>query len=272
MNTILAILPAAISAILGFGIAHIVCKRITTNSKLQKFLSYVIFISIGIGLTGIGNEFLVAVFLGGSVKIDKVIMFVFSNIIVIPVLLYAVIFLSNKFSNRTEFVANEVSTVEANSSINQLKTSLNLNGTSMIFIGGFVVLIVAFFIFNSGSFNRSDKSFEFKECISCTNDDCRQNLNLKGFKVTLNQLFVFLKTKEGQDRIVSYPEDSNMKCAILPDRNFAFDCNSFKNDSGFVTSNVITFDGNEKYVSNFTQKLLGGNPRGIEMITRCTVN
>jgi hypothetical protein len=62
-----------------------------------------------------------------------------------------------------------------------------------------------------------------------------------------------------------------MKCAILPERNFAFDCNSIDTDSGLFTQTIMTFDGKSKFSNSFVQKLLGSNAPGVDLNTQCEV-
>lgn len=86
---------AAIASIIGFGIAYYLHRKIKSNyeGKAQKILLMIILFSVGIGLSGITNELLSLPLQGTAIRVEKIIQFSFANIIVFPLILFALLHL-----------------------------------------------------------------------------------------------------------------------------------------------------------------------------------
>lgn len=249
MSMISALVPAAISAIVGFGIAHLSVKRISVSTKFQKFFSYLIFISLGVGITGFLNEFLISLFVGGNVRVDKLLIFIFSNIIVLPLIFYSVIFISKKSSNKIVLDADENIGVSESSSASLVST-LGVTNQKVIVISA-IVLVLGLLI---GIFGKSlfiTDEFKFSQCTRCTNNSgCSSLDTFKGFKVLENSVQIYMLDSEGMDRIFNLPVDDKMKCTIVKSRNNAFECSSYETGEFLVTSAQAVFDGKEKFIYN----------------------
>lgn len=97
-NTIYLFVPAAISALIGFGIAYYILKWLKKSytKKTQAILLLVLMISVGIGISGIINEIIIFQLFGLRARMDKVAQFFFANILIIPFVLWIVVRLMGK--------------------------------------------------------------------------------------------------------------------------------------------------------------------------------
>lgn len=272
-----AMLVASASSIIGFGFSYYAFKKLISDkySKGQEhsnsvyyWCGFLAMIAVGQGLTTVLNEVFFAISNDANIRQEAIVRGIFTALF-FPVILVFVAFVISIFKKKNIQVDAAESFNE--SFIDKSNSSLK----SLVFV--LLLVISGFVIYNFIPLNflksTNEKTFTVKDCISCQNGKCEKSIGgLTGFKVTLSQVYAFIKKTDGQERIVVYPYDSNMRCAILPERNFAFDCNSFKNDSGFTTQSSIVFNGSNKFNDSFEQKLLGSNSPGITMTFQCEVN
>ena len=270
------VLVACVSTLLGYGSSYFAFKKLISDkyskgrvhqNGLYYWFGFFSMVSIGQGLTTLVNEIFFASSNGADMRQDVLARGIFI-VVFLPAVLAIIAFVITKFRKRD---VNQNFEIGINVAIDDKSAS---SSNSLII---FLVLIIAGFIFYNFApliFSKpaTEKSFTFSRCMSCTNGDCKANARLTGFKVTLNQVYVFVKDADGQERIVLYPDDSKMKCAILPERNFAFDCSFSDGETGILAQRTLVFNGTNKFTNTFTQKLIGSNAPGINMNSQCEVN
>jgi hypothetical protein len=89
LNPIAAATTAALSSVIGLGLAFYIAAKINKGmlSQSQKVLVYVAMTSFGVGLTGILNEIIGLPLQGLSIRGEKVYQYVLANIFTVPMLL-----------------------------------------------------------------------------------------------------------------------------------------------------------------------------------------
>lgn len=88
LNTTAALTTALISAVIGFGVAFYLGRKITRNAptKAQKILATVAMASLGYGLTAFFNEVIGFPLQGLQIRYDKLVGYFIANIVVLPVI------------------------------------------------------------------------------------------------------------------------------------------------------------------------------------------
>jgi hypothetical protein len=271
------------SALIGYGLAYLLYKKYISNkygkgkenaNSAYYWCGLIAMIAVGQGLGTLINEGFLFLTSKSSINGDAVARGLVT-LIFYPFVLFLVGIFAGKFIIKNPQHSSSVKDENRDS----LSTNTNANASSIpnqkiiIAILGFViVLLVAYNFLPKNILNSNEKTFEMKSCKSCSHGDCKSVEGFKGFKVTRDQVFLFIKTPDGQDRISIYPNEPKMKCAILPERNFAFDCNSIDTESGLFSQSSLTFNGNDKFVNTWVQRLIGSNAPGININWQCEVN
>lgn len=245
MGTASVFLPAAISAIVGFGFAHYISKKIPTNTKFRKVLNFLLFCSLGVGITGVLNEILIASVLGTAIKMDKIIMFVFSNMIVLPTLFFAIGFAFEKYSGKTFSQSTQENTnVESSSTESNFLNKKSIAISTGILLTGLLLGLSGKSLFNTDE-------FVFSDCTICSpKSGCENNQKFKGFKVLENSVQIFMLDSNNMDRIFNLPIDDKMKCTVVRSHNNAFECSSYETGEYLTTSTQAAFDGKSKFIYN----------------------
>jgi hypothetical protein len=91
-------IPVLAASIIGFGLSWYFTRgfRKFYKSKIQSILVATLMITIGIGLTGIGNELINSQLNGLNIKIEKIFQFAVANLLVFPLLIWGLLKLTNK--------------------------------------------------------------------------------------------------------------------------------------------------------------------------------
>ncbi len=276
MNTLSALLPAAISAIVGFSVSHLVAQKITTASKLQKFLSFVIFVSIGIGITGVLNELLVPIFVGGTSNFEKITMFTFANIFLLPIVLYIFIHLSKKLApklNNDTFTPSDLS-----GSTNNNEEHLGFTKKQW----GIFLVICLFSLFSYavlGDLFTKEKKFDVIECESCNTKgvtgttECKTNNHYKQVIVNESKVVLHGTNADGQIFIREYPS-SDTKCVINHKNKFSFLCSSSTMTTASNNNFNLEFDGKDVFKSSWRYEVFMNNEYRLlqEIKSSCKVN
>lgn len=251
MSSASFLFSAAISAVLGFGLAHYLSKKISANSKAKKVLNFLIFISLGVGFTGVLNELFMGAFLGLGTRMDKVTIFVFSNILVLPSLFFGVGMIVDRF--------NKDSNIESDTSIHKVdspKWSLN----PKLFLISISTVIFLFLGVTFGSNFIASDEFKFSSCTRCDETkQCSSFAELKGFKVLDNSIQIYMLDENQMDRMFSLPTDEKMKCTITKNRNNSFECSSHTVNEVLTSDVEIAFDGKKKFIYNNFSNTFSGN-------------
>lgn len=108
LNTTAAFSTAALSSAVGFGLAFYIAAKINKGmlSKSQKVLVYVAMTSFGLGLMGVLNEFIGFPLQGLSIRGDKVVQYIFGNILILPPIFLGIAYLLKSRSKHSVQTAN----------------------------------------------------------------------------------------------------------------------------------------------------------------------
>ena len=270
------ILVAFVSTLLGYGSSYFAFKKLISDkygkgrvhqNGLYYWFGFFSMVSIGQGLTTLVNEVFFASLNGADMR-EVVLTRGIFIVIFLPAVLAFIAFVITKF--RTIDVKQNYE-IGANVAIDNKSAS---SSNSLVIV--LVLIIVGFIFYNFAplifSKPATEKTFTVSRCMTCVDGQCNSNVGFTGFKVTLSQIYVFVKQSNGQERIGIYPDDQKMKCAILPERNFAFDCSFSDNETGIFAQKMVAFNGSNKFSNTFSQKILGSSAPGISMSTQCEVN
>ena len=129
LNTTAALSTALLSSAVGFGLAFYIAAKINKGmlSKSQKVWVYVAMTSFGVGLTGVLNEFIGFPLQGLSIRGDKVVQYIFGNILILPPIFLGIAYLLRSRSKKIS-VSSEVPTEEQ--SVKRLQTPVTATPTS----------------------------------------------------------------------------------------------------------------------------------------------
>ena len=97
LNSSAALISAVISAITGFGLAFYLQSKLNKKytKKSQKFFSIIGTISLGYGVTIIANELIGFPLQGLRVRTGNIILTAIFNVIIIPLIMYAIVLILN---------------------------------------------------------------------------------------------------------------------------------------------------------------------------------
>lgn len=270
------VLVAVVSTLLGYGSSYFAFKKLISDkygkgrvhqNGLYYWFGFFSMVSIGQGLTTLVNEVFFASSNGADMRQDVLARGIFI-VVFLPAVLAIIALVITKFRKTG---VNQNTEIRPSVAVDNKSAS---SSNSLVIV---LVLIIAGFIFYNfapliSSKPSTEKTFTVSNCMTCVMGDCNTNAKLTGFKVTLSQVYLFIKNSDGQERIIIYPDDSKMKCAILPERNFAFDCNSSDNTNGIFSQKILMFNGTNKFANTDTSKIIGSNAPGINMNSQCEVN
>lgn len=274
-----AVLVSGGSLLIGYGLSYFAFKKLvgdTYGKGKEKYngiyfwFGFVAMIAFGQGASTVLNEVLFALTNNSSIRGDMIARGIVT-LAFFPAVLALIAFVISRLSRKKLVVSSPVTEIK-NDTASSSSSSSNL---MVIFLLVVIVGLLAYNFFPSSFLKAAnEKNFTLKNCTSCSQGNCKAIAAdvVSGFKVTLNQVFIIIKDKDGQDRISIYPNDAKMKCAILPEKNFAFDCNSIDTESGLFSQTSVAFNGKDKFTFNFKQKLLGSSAPGIDGNWQCEVN
>jgi len=280
------VLVACVSTLLGYGSSYFAFKKLISDkygkgrvhqNGLYYWFGFFSMVSIGQGLTTLVNEVFSASSNGADMR-EVVLARGIFIVVFLPAVLAIIAFVITKFRKRD---VNQNIEIEPNVAVdNKSASTSNIDkskNSSNVLVIVLLLIVGCFVFFNFVPLQLfkpvNEKSFTVNNCLNCVNGTCENRVGgFTGFKVTLNQVFGFYKNSDGQERISIYPNDDKMKCAILPERNFAFDCNLSDVGSGFVTQTIIVFNGSNMINHTISQKLIGASSPRMNITMQCEVN
>ena len=211
INTSGALLTAVISAVIGFGIAFFIERKLSNlmQKKSQKILTTVAMTSFGYGLTATLNEVIGFPLQGLHIRYDKLAVYVAANMLMLPIVLLVIaklIGLSNKATNVDLGVPSNPDTGSF------LKYFLMLAGALAFAYFGYVAL--------EGS--ASDTKYDFYSRVdykNCNSPFAETPVTLKfNYKKETNEIFVTAEFIE--DGIKKQQIHALDKCSILDAKNW----------------------------------------------------
>lgn len=92
LNTTIALTTALISAVIGFGLAFYIERKLSSRmqKKSQKILTYIAMTSFGYGLMATLNEVIGFPLQGLPIRYDKLAVYIFANMLFLPIVLLAI--------------------------------------------------------------------------------------------------------------------------------------------------------------------------------------
>jgi hypothetical protein len=231
VNTSAALITALLSAVIGFGIAFFIERKINSqaNTKPQRALVYIAMTSVGFGLTAIFNELIGFPLQGLSIRYDKLVSYLFANILVLPIIFLVI---AKMIGKKDKSVVVETVNQSTNVASPYLKYFLMMIGGAVITIFGYSVLET-----NSSSdtydmFTREDSK------------NCNSPFKAKPFTFT----FTYKKDSNEIFKTVDWNEDGISKksfmklenCSILDSKNWT--CGG-KIETTFINSKYTLIDG-----------------------------
>ena len=249
LNTFDAFATATASSIVGFGLAFFLFEKIKSkiHTKAQRVLLTIAAVSFGFGLMSILNEVIGFAFLGLSIRYGKVYEYLIFNVLLLPTILGAVVWILQPKRSAVE-QTKVISDVD-NTNAKLLIQASQFHSKPFIFIGLIFLAVIAVVqvlpLFTSFL---TSKTFELTKCQTCYKDGNCKYLNLiNGFKVEENDVVLFLNL-DGKEQFSSLMTSEDYKCKILKERNFAFSCNKYSDFGrvGFL-SEQINFDGKSSF-------------------------
>ena len=276
-----ATLIGAASALIGFGASYFVFKKLIFDiygkgkeraNSVYYWCGFIAMIAVGQGVGSIINEMLFVATNNASFDVNRVVKGGVQAVF-LPLILFIVAFFISKFKSNASYGTSKIVREVAESPSSASNSKANL---TIIFLLILIVLLVGYNFLSPNQFkNLTEKTHDFAHCIACTRGECKDDDMFTGFKVMKNQVYVFTKGSDGQSRISAYPDSTRMTCAILPEKNFAFDCDRVETDSGLFSQTTLTFDGKGAFSYRMTQEFpknfLGSNVPGINVNIQCNV-
>jgi hypothetical protein len=274
LNTFDAFATATASSIFGFGLAFFLFEKIKSkiHTKAQRVLLTIAAVSFGFGLMSILNEVIGFAFLGLSIRYGKVYEYLIFNVLLLPTILGAVVWLLQPKRSAVEQII--VVKDSENVVIKPSDSASRFNSKPLIVVGLILLAVIAsvqlvpFF----SSFQKS-KIFDLNDCQTCYKDGSCKNLNLyKGFKVEEADVVMFM-SMEGKEQLFSVMNSGDFKCKIVREKNFAFTCNKYEEfGGGSFWSDQLSFDGKSNFEWSHTSVTkLSGNQFGSQNKTSCQI-
>ena len=273
-NTFDAFATATASSIFGFGLAFFLFEKIKSkiHTKAQRVLLTIAAVSFGFGLMSILNEVIGFAFLGLSIRYGKVYEYLIFNVLLLPTILGAVVWLLQPKRSAVEQII--VVKDSENVVIKPSDSASRFNSKPLIVVGLILLAVIAsvqlvpFF----SSFQKS-KIFDLNDCQTCYKDGSCKNLNLyKGFKFEEADVVMFM-SMEGKEQLFSVMNSGDFKCKIVREKNFAFTCNKYEEfGGGSFWSDQLSFDGKSNFEWSHTSVTkLSGNQFGSQNKTSCKI-
>jgi len=263
LNTSGAFFTAAISAIIGFGLAFFIQDSVKKllHTKVQNVLLLIASISIGFGLMGVLNELIGFPLQGLKIRFDKVIGYSLINVLILPGVLALIIWLIQPKNDKTTIDSNlESQESPRPASISDVKEGFS---TKKILLVGVLAIIFALATQFSTLIDLStkDKMFKVSSCKSCdASNVCSDFTFVTKFKVEEKDVIIFTNDK-GKEELSSLATGRS-KCTIVKEMNFAFSCIDFdqlsKDDFWKVE---YSFDGKNRF--DFVHIVYLKNPSDI---------
>jgi len=262
LNTSGAFFTAAISAIIGFGLAFFIQDSVKKllRTKVQNVLLLIASISIGFGLMGVLNELIGFPLQGLKIRVDKVIGYSIINVLILPGVLALIIWLIQPKNDKTINDRNLESHNSPNpTSITDVKENFS---TKKILLIGVLAIIFALSTQFSNFIDlpSKDKIFKVSKFQSCDAVGSCKDLNLiTKFKVEEKDVIIFADDDKGKEGFFSIVNDST-KCTIIKEMNFAFSCLEFTQfDGNDFWKREYSFDGKHTFSSESNLSI--NNPR-----------
>jgi hypothetical protein len=263
------------STIVCYGLAYLIFKKLVGDkygkgkekqSGIYFWCGFIGLVAIGQGLGTVVNEVLFSLLAGVSARKEIVERGIFTLFAFPAIAALSAVFIAKISPGKPKDTPQKL---EDEDNKNILENSFNSKNIILLFT--VIIVIIGYnFIFPSLFKNVTERTVYLKNCISCIEKKCDAAAGqFTELKVTQNEVYIFLKTAEGQDRIVKYPDDPKMKCSIIPDRNFAFDCSLLETGSGVMSNKTAIFNGKDKVVFSSLMKKMGSELPLFDISTSC---
>jgi len=240
-NTTTALVTAIISAVIGFGLAFLIERKISSqmHKKSQRVLTSMGMASFGFGLTAFLNEVVGFPLQGLHVRYDKLIGYLLVNIFLLPIILIAIaklIGLKNK----------EIATEKI---IHTNGTLSNPFKYILIFVGLFFVAYVGYKSLDGSSSNATYDFYSHADSKNCNSpfED----------KPMFSSKFLFKKETNEVFMTIEYDENGTIKkqisklenCSILDSKNWS--CGGEVTGS-YLSPKYMFVDGEFSFANGFS--------------------
>lgn len=250
-----AMILALGGSVLGFGVAYVLfywsigrkygpIKAFSNHAKIKYWCGLTTTIFFGLGLSTILNEFLSAHFHEKEIAVPAIERGIFTAIAPVLVVV-SVAFLLLK-TRRDDIQATQLHSESAETAATGV---VRENKRNLILLAAVATIaVIAAQAAWLTDFTRKTKDFRLIGCYSCDKENtCISSDPLPtGFRVNSPDIYLFFKS-DGQSRISKFPVDNEMKCIIVKDRNFAFDCFSSAISGGMLMKLTVVFDGESSF-------------------------
>jgi hypothetical protein len=211
-NTTAAVTSALFSAVIGFGLAFFIERKINRKShtKAQKILVTVAMASFGYGLTAFLNEIIGFPLQGLQIRYDKLVGYFVANIVVLPVLFLGIVKLIE--------MKNKAVTIELSKNPKEVAEN---SFKYLLVLAGFVTIgYLGYYTIDKNSY---DATYDFY--INVNSSNCNSQYEDKPFfssKFTLkketNEIFMAYEIEK--DGIKKQQLQKLEHCSVLNDKNW----------------------------------------------------
>jgi hypothetical protein len=231
INTSAALITALLSAVIGFGIAFFIERKINSqaHTKPQRVLVYIAMTSVGFGLTAIFNELIGFPLQGLSIRYDKLVRSLFANILVLPVILLVV---AKMIGKKDKSVVVETVNQSTNVASPYLKYFL-------IMIGGAVLAIFGYSTLETNSSSDTYDIYKREDRKNCNSPFKAKPITFKfSYKKDTNEIF---RTAEWEADGISKKHIMKLEdCSILDSKNWT--CGG-KIETSFINAKYTFIEG-----------------------------
>lgn len=254
MNMTLSLLPVVLSFVITIGILYVLYTKFfikymnLKGDGKDKIISYSLLIGIltfGLGLTTVFNELFFVQFNNSTIQSKNIERGIFT-LLFYPLVFWSLGFILHKVFKKQP---RDVQLSEG--------TGFKLNTNTYLIGGGILGLILVISMMSNNdnysttssisSSNKNEKEFKISSCLYCNKltNQCNEGNLIQSFIVSTSKVVLILKNGS----IMDTSNMSDMKCSIIPSKNFMFDCNSMTWNSGIVSGTSYKFDGKSNFLS-----------------------
>jgi hypothetical protein len=231
INTSAALITALLSAVIGFGIAFFIERKINSqaHTKPQRVLVYIAMTSVGFGLTAIFNELIGFPLQGLSIRYDKLVSYLFANIFVLPIILIVV---AKMIGKKDKSVVVE----KVNQSTNVASPYLKY---FLMMIGGAVITIFGYSVLETNSSSDTYDMFTREDSKNCNSPfKAKPIIFTFSYKKDSNEIFKTVDWNEDGISKKSFMKLEN--CSILDSKNWT--CGG-KIETSFINAKYTFIEG-----------------------------
>jgi hypothetical protein len=267
----------------GFGVAYALfywaigrkygsIKGLSSHAKIKYWCGLAATIFFGLGISTVLNELLSAYFNNKEIEIPAIERGIFTAIAPgLVLLVFSVILVKAK---RNKITPLQPQNEDKNSKAVNFERGVSSKRGLIAFIAfAALAILIMQFPWLTHTSRRAIGEFSLTDCQCVKGKNCASaDIPMYGFKVEPPDVYVFYKV-DGKDRILKYPTDDKMKCVIVKDRNFAFDCSRVSSNDPIYSTTTVLFDGKNSYDYEYSMTILhNGESKTVdESKIGCTV-